>query len=137
VQETIEHRGILKVIEDKKLQVMILSKSACLSCKVNASCSVSDMKEKIIEVAKTKENFKIGEEVKVFYEKNLGFKALFFSYVLPFFILFMTLIITSFFTKNELITGLFSLGILFPYYFIIYLLKDKFKKTFIFHIKKI
>ncbi len=137
MQETIEHRGILRLIDDKKLQVMILSKSACLSCKANASCSVSDMKEKIIEVAKTKENFKIGEEVKVFYEKNLGFKALFFSYVLPFFVLFMTLIITSFFIKNELITGLFSLGILFPYYFIIYLLKDKFKKTFTFHIKKI
>ena len=39
-------------------------------------------------------------------------------------------------TENELLAGLTALGALLPYYLIVYLTKDKLRKTFSFSIKK-
>ena len=59
----------------------------------------------------------------------LCFNAVFFSYVFPFILIMLTLIITTNFVK-EWIAGLVSLFILIPYYFMLFVLKDTFKKAF-------
>ena len=81
-------------------------------------------------------NYKVGEEVTVLMKKTLGSQAVFLAYVLPFLIMFIVLIILINLTGNEGFSGLISIAILVPYFYIIYLLRDRFKKKFIFVIRK-
>ena len=135
--EQIEHKGIIKEVHGHELQVSIISEESCASCNLKGSCSVSEVTEKIIDitVADPKE-YKTGEAVTVFYKQTLGFRALLLGYVLPFLIMLITLIITLSITNKELVSGLLSLVVLIPYYLLLYLSKDKIKKTFSFSIKK-
>ncbi|MCF6366243.1 MAG: SoxR reducing system RseC family protein [Bacteroidales bacterium] len=133
----IEHKGIIKEVKGSELQVSIISHSSCASCSVKGSCSVSDVEEKIVDVFVANPNeYKQGEHVEVYYKQSLGFRALFIGYILPFLVLLVTMIIMLSFTENELFAGLVALGALAPYYLVVYLTKDKLKKTFSFSIKK-
>ncbi len=83
----ITHPGIVQSIENNRVQVMILAESACVSCKAKSVCSVSEMKEKVIDVIKEPgRDYKIGERVNVIMQKSLGPKAIFLGYLLPFLI---------------------------------------------------
>ncbi len=135
--ENIEHEGFIKEIEGDLLKVSITSKAACASCKVKGSCSVSETEEKIIDVIKNdSDNYKIGEAVKVYYKQSLGFRALFLGYLIPFFIVLISLIVLLSATDNELLSGIISLSLLVPYYIDLYLTREKHNKTFTFSIKK-
>ena len=132
----IDHVGTISDIKDEKITVSILNVSACAGCHAKSACSMSDMKEKEIDIIDYSSSFKLGEEVKVVYQESLGWLALLLAYVLPFVLVLITLFIATAFT-NELISGLMALGILLPYYSLLYFLKDRLKKTFSFTIHKI
>ncbi|NOZ34650.1 MAG: SoxR reducing system RseC family protein [Chlorobi bacterium] len=136
--QQIEHEGIIKEIHSNNLKVSIIAKSACLSCQLKTSCSVSDVEEKIIDVTiNNPELYEQGELITVFYKQTLGYRALFLGYLLPFIIVFIILILTISITGNEGISGLTALAALLPYYLILHLKKDKIRKTFSFSIKKL
>ena len=133
----IEHQGIIKEIAGNGLKISIITKSACLSCQLNTSCSVSDVEEKIIDVSvNNPHSYQVGESIDVFFKHTLGYRALFLGYLLPFIIVLFVLIGTMFLTENEGISGLTALAALFPYYLILYLKRNKIRKTFSFSIKK-
>jgi len=132
----VRHDGIVQSIEGDTVKVSIISKAACISCQMNSSCSTSDLSEKIIEVNRYDVNFTVGESVSVALTETSGLKALFIGYMLPFFILLATLIITMHFTQNEMISGLASLAILVPYYFTLFVLNDFLKRQFSFFVHK-
>jgi len=116
--KTIEHKGIIRQIEGEKIIVQILSQAACASCLINGQCSVSDTKEKDIEVeTKNAKDYKIGQSVEVVITENLGLKAAIIAYFIPFLVLMISLILFLQIFKNELISGLLSIGMLLPYYF--------------------
>jgi len=132
----IDHVGTISKIKDEKITVSILNVSACAGCHAKSACSMSDMKEKEIDIIDYSSSFKLGEKVKIVYQESLGWLALLLAYVLPFVIVLTTLFIATAFT-NELISGLLALGILLPYYSLLYFFKDRLKKTFSFTIHKI
>ena len=135
--DDIHHSGIISEINNEKILVSIISHSACSSCKVKGMCNVSEMKEKIVEVNHQPEiNYKIGEEVTVLMKKSLGSQAVLLAYVLPFLIMFIVLIVLVNLTENEGISALISIAMLVPYFYVIYLLRDRFKKKFVFVIQK-
>ncbi len=134
----IEHQGIIKDICGNNIKVSIIAKSACVSCSLNKSCSVSDIEEKIIDVrVHQPEQYQCGERINVFYKKTLGYRALLLGYLLPFLILMFVLISAMSFTHNEGAAGIIALASLIPYYFILHFSKDKIRKTFTFSIEKI
>ena len=134
--KTIEHKGIVKEISNKSIIVSIISNTGCLSCQVKGSCNISEIEEKEIEVINYNKSYEIGENVEVFFKESLGFRAVFLGYILPFLVVFSILIITKISGLNEGLSGLLSLASLIPYYLIIYLIKNKLKKTFSFSIRK-
>jgi len=131
------HSGIVKKIQKGIILVNFISESACSKCHVKGVCSLSDSKEKILEINDSSGSFFVGENVKIILKESSGFKAVLFGYLFPFIIVFLTLIIIMGLTKNELIAGGFSLLFLAPYYFIIFLMKKKLKKTLKFTLEKI
>jgi sigma-E factor negative regulatory protein RseC len=133
---SIIHPGIIEKIEEDKILVKILSQSACSTCHAKAACMVSDVEEKIVEVNKDRAgHWKEGEQVNVHMRKSLGPRAVFLGYLMPLIVLVVALIILVSLIHNEGIAALLSLLLLIPYYFVLYLFKDKIGKTFSFYIE--
>jgi sigma-E factor negative regulatory protein RseC len=97
---------------------------------------VADYQDKEIEIATYQNVYSPGQEVTVLFQESKGFAALFYGYLFPFIIVLLTLIITSAFTKNELFSGLLSLGILIPYYTTLYFFRHLLKKVFKFEVEE-
>ena len=97
-------------------------------------CSVSDADQKEIEVLHLGQTYKIGEKVRLSYQRSLEFKALFLGYLLPFLLVLGTLIISITISGNEAISGLISLFILAPYYLSLAIFRNKLIKTFTFRL---
>ncbi len=129
---SIEHQGVITGLDDKTVKVSLLNVSSCSSCHAKAMCNVSDVDLKEIEVLRKGKAFKIGEKVRLSYQKSLEFKALFLGYLFPFLLVLCTLIISMAVTGDEPLSGLLSLAILAPYYFSMTFFRDRLNKTFTF-----
>ncbi|WP_321306679.1 SoxR reducing system RseC family protein [Marinifilum fragile] len=133
----IDHEGTILEIKDGKITVEIVNVSACAGCHAKGACTMSDMKEKSIDVIDFSNKYSVGEKVKLTYRESLGWFALILAYVIPFVLVLLVLFIATAFTNDELISGLLSLAILPPYYIILSFFKGRLKKTFSFTIEKI
>lgn len=131
----ISHKGIITKLSEKSIIVSIINESACSSCHANGACSVADMKDKEIEISQFNGDYHIGQSVEVVGQTSQGFKALFYGYVFPFILIMVVLVSLTVIHVNEGISGLISLSILVPYYFVLYLSRNKIKKNFEFEIK--
>ena len=102
MEHRISHEGIITSIDDNKVEVKILSKSACASCNIKGSCNMSEMKEKIISINTPKANdFQIGQNVMVSMGLGQANKAVVFAYVIPTIILFSMIFILNHFKIEE------------------------------------
>ena len=76
-----------------------------------------------------------GDEVQVVLKRSMGLKAVWLSYVIPLFILMILILSLSSVNVHELYIGLISIGAVALYYLVIFLLKDRLAKDFVFYIK--
>jgi sigma-E factor negative regulatory protein RseC len=135
---TVEHSGIIKAISNKLVSVSIMQQTACGNCKARNSCYMNDDSEKIIDVALSPgDNYSVGEEIKVILRQSLGMKALGLAYVLPFLVLFTTLVLLVSLGFNEGPAGLLALSSLVPYYLGLSFFRDSLKKEFSLSLKKL
>ena len=136
--DIIEHQGEIIEIGIDYIMVEIISQSACSSRNAKSMCSMSEAESKVVEVEnKGYEMFEVGETVNVILRKSLGFKALYISYLIPLLILILILLSLSSFGIGELTTGLSIIIALAIYYIGVYLLRDRFKREFVFTIEKL
>jgi len=135
-EELVKHQGVISEIDNEIIRVSIIAQSACASCHVKGVCSAADMQEKIIDVKNTGIiDQKVGDFVTITMKRKLGNRAVFFGYFLPFIILMITLVSALSYFDDEGIAGLASLAILVPYYFALYMMKDKLKESFEFQLE--
>jgi len=135
-RENITHPGIIDKVGEDTVFVKILAMSACSSCHAKGMCSVAEIEEKIVEVNKESgREYEEGQEVVVAMQRSLGGKAVFLGYLLPFLLLIGVLIAVLTLSGNEGLAGLSAIAILIPYYLVLYLLRDRLKKTFSFRIE--
>lgn len=133
----IEHEGIVRKIAGSQMTVEILSKAACSGCAARSLCSSSEQKTKEIETEIGKnEHYEVGESVTVVGTESMGITAVVLCYAVPVVLMVITMAILTSAGKSDIIVGLSALGILVPYYAVIYMLKDRFKKKFRFIIKR-
>jgi sigma-E factor negative regulatory protein RseC len=132
----IMHKGIVTRVDEKNLYVTILAESACSACRAKGMCNLSEMEEKVIEVDRHGQiNRKPGDEVKVVMDRASGTRAVILGYILPFVLLVVTLFVVNGIAHNDAVSGLSALLILIPYYYILYLSRDRLKRTFRFRIE--
>lgn len=136
-KNTISHEGIVQAVTDDCIKVKILQTSACAACKVHGHCSAAESKEKIIEVRNnTPTTHQVGDKVVVTMGKEDGRDAIILAFVVPFILMVGVLCITLYFSKNEALAALLGIGTLFPYYFFLYLIKDKMTQKFAFRLEQ-
>ena len=133
---TIEHWGVIKDITPKTIRVSLLNVSGCASCHTKATCSVSDVDNKIIDIVNTGAKFNKGQKVRIAFEKSLGPLALFIGYLLPFVLLMLVLIISMSVTSDEIFAGIASISSVALYYLFLTLFRKQLKHTFTFRILK-
>lgn len=89
------------------------------------------MEEKIVEIPRPAKNtYNEGDRVEVIMRQSLGLQAVLMGYFLPFLLFLITLIVSLSLINNEGVAALLAIGILIPYYMILALNKNTFKKTF-------
>lgn len=134
--DTIRHKGVIHNVDEHYNYVSIVQQSACASCQVKGACNVSELNNEIIKIPKSSnEEYKIGQQVNVKMEKSLGTKAVMLGYFLPFLLVLISLIVLINVMSSEGLAGLFSIGLLIPYYFILYMVRNRLNKTFVFEIE--
>ena len=134
--DAIRHSGIVKKVDDRFTYVSIVSQSACASCHAKGACNITDLQEEVVEVPRTgDEAHKPGDRVEVVMHKSLGTRAVMLGYVIPFLLVIGTMITVLSITGKEGLAGLLSLGILVPYYLMLYLRRSRLKRTFTFSLR--
>lgn len=132
----VTHPGIIREIRDHVIDVKIIVTSACVSCKLKGVCNPSDMDEKTVLInVDDPSQYKEGQKIIVEMKQSLGNWAVLLGYVFPFLILFLSLIVLTSFNIDEGLAGLISIGLLIPYYLVLYLTRNKMSKKFNYSIK--
>lgn len=131
-----EQKGIIESVNDNRITVRIDRGSACGHCSAQGLCNLAESTERIIEVNNSTQLFSIGEWVQVTMSRSMGNKAILLGYFIPFVLFISTLLILSAYGLPEWITGLVSLLILIPYFIILYIFRERLRRTFSFSIHK-
>ena len=132
----ISHSGIVENVMEGCVKVRIVQSSACAACKVAGHCNAADFKVKIVDVfcGDTSE-YSVGQNVIVSASKDVANKALLLGFGIPFLLLICVLLITLRLTNEEGFAALVAVGSLVPYYFMIWLMRDKIQQRISFQIE--
>ncbi len=131
---SIEHEGIVEKVSSDSVDIRIASEAACSGCHAEGFCSLSGKEHKIIHVSG---KFKVeeGDTVSVVISESTGYKAVFLGYLMPLLILIISLVILTSFSVKEIFAGLVSIGVLVPYFLILYFFKERINQSFTFTLK--
>jgi len=129
------HDGTVVKAEGNKVQVKIISQSACAQCHVKGVCAAADMEEKVIEAVSPKP-LREGDIVTVIMEEKLGRLAVFYGFFLPFIVMVTVLFTAHGLGSSESQAALLGIGSLLPYYLVLYTLRKRIEKDFIFKAEK-
>lgn len=133
----IKHTGVVDGVEGECVRVRILQSSACSACKVAAHCNASETKEKIIDVLDADaSHYQKGDQVMVVADTAVGFRASLYGYLLPLILMVVTLVGVLAATHSEGLAALSALGILMPYYVLLFLMRNKLRNRLSFTLER-
>jgi len=136
--EEISHKGKVVSADPQFTTVEIISESACSACHASALCGLSEFTKKAVSVpTKPSDPFDIGEEVEVTLKASMGHKAVWIAYVIPLFVLLLTVLVLLGLKLNEALAGLCGILATACYYLVIWLLREKLRNEYDFYIKHI
>lgn len=133
----IKHAGVVDGVEGECVRVRILQSSACSACKVAAHCNASETKEKIIDVMDADaSHYQKGDLVMVVADTAVGFRASLYGYLLPLILMVVTLVGVLAATHSEGLAAVSALGILMPYYVLLFLMRNKLRNRLSFTLER-
>lgn len=129
MENTVRYHGVVKEVSDGHLQVGIMKSSACGGCTIKGHCNSAEAKERMVDVDDPSAyQYHEGQDVWIVGSSSIGWKALGYGIVIPFFVVIISLFVFSAWMKNELWAALCALGMLIPYYIVLYTYREKMKK---------
>ena len=136
MSQKISHSGVVERIEGDCIKVRIVQTSACAACKVASHCNAAESKVKMVDVfGCDTTNYSTGQEVTVWASKDVVNKALLLGFGGPVLLLVCVLMIALRFIADEGAAALLALGSLVPYYFALWLLRDRIQRGISFQIE--
>lgn len=136
MKDQIQHIGTIYKTDGSHIQVKIMQASACSTCSAAKLCQSSETKEKIVDVYGDYPRLAVGDNVMVVGTVHQGLHATVWCYIVPLILLLLTLVLAEQCLHSDGLAALASLGILVPYYFALYLMKDRLARKFTFKIKQ-
>lgn len=130
--------GTVCDINQNQVTVRIQQLSACAGCHAKDSCCSTDCAERYVRVQTSATDFKVGDVVFVEGEDRFGRLAVFLSFILPIFILVISLVLGLQVMKlGELSAILLSFALLGLYYVGLKLLDRRLRRIIKFNIRKL
>ena len=134
--EHISHPGVVVGINDKDIEIEILSSSMCGSCGIKSACGMSEMQEKRVTVPRPADKeFIVGQPVKIIMNASQGNKAALFAYFIPAFLLVAIIVILSKLSIKEWLAALVGIGVIAVYYLVLYFFRKKLRSEFKYEIR--
>ena len=135
-QKTIGHDGRVVSSDGEKVTAEIFVSEACGSCQAKNMC-FSKGKKMIVEAETAAgEEFLPGEEVNVNFEPHLAAQSVFLAYVLPLIVFFAVMFSVIALTGSQDAGCLAALPTVPAYYAVLYLFRNKLRRTFKFKVEK-
>ena len=136
--EQIEHKGVVRSVEEGIVRVAIEVNEACGSCASRKACAMGSSKQREIVVATSEaKRYSVGEAVQVGAKQSLGVVAVLLCYVVPLVVLVGALAMAISLGCSEGLSALISMGSTALYYAILYLFRNKISRKVIFTIDKL
>ena len=136
--EQIEHKGVVRSVEEGIVHVAIEVSEACGSCSASKSCAMGQTAKREIEVlTPDASNYSVGEIVKVGAKQSLGIVAVVLCYVVPLVVMVAALAIAISVGMDEGVAAIISLSVTALYYVLLAFQRDRISKKIIFTINKI
>ncbi|MBO7436918.1 MAG: SoxR reducing system RseC family protein [Bacteroidaceae bacterium] len=133
--QDIRHEGVIDSVEGQTVIVRITQSSACGGCQARNICRAAESKDKLVEVHSADvSGFQAGQTVMIAGAESLGMKAVAFAFGLPLVLLVAALVTAMAVSGSEKVAAIAALGILVPYYVVLFLLRDRIKRDFQFRI---
>ena len=148
----IRHEGIIESIgDDGHVRVRITQMAACAGCKVAAHCNASDQKVKIVDVYLADHlrgdqelqaslqtfPYNIGDHVVVATSMSAAGRALLLGFGLPLLLLLVVLAAMLLTGNDEGTSAIIALAVLLPYYFILWLFRNRIAGSVVFYIEDV
>ena len=134
---TIAHDGVIERVSGTRISVRFVAHSACSACHAKGVCSVSESADKEVDVQSNLPDLSVGDRVQVLLAEKLGFKAVWIGYGLPLILLLAVVFVTYALTGRDGLSALIGMGILIPYYGLVFLLRKRIARTMEFSLRKI
>ena len=137
-EENLCKEGIVREIVGDRVKVEMTVSSACSECHARSICLPSDRKQEFgMAHTLSDEQFVPGEHVQIVLRRSLGNKAVLLAYLIPFFILLVSLFGCYAITHNEILSVLVCIVCIGLYYAFMIKRSKKIDKQFVFYVKKI
>ncbi|MDR0907648.1 MAG: SoxR reducing system RseC family protein [Rikenellaceae bacterium] len=134
----LEHKGVVREVGDRLVEVEMVVEDACAGCKAKGLCGVDEDNKRFVTVYDPlAQYYAVGEEVMVGVSETMGMKAATYAYIIPFFILLGVLLGTLNIGWSETSAGLTSLGVMCLYYVVLWFFRGRIEKEIDFKIRKI
>ena len=132
----IRHEGIVESVSDDVVRVRILQSSACSGCKVASHCNASEMKEKLIDVRTqgARGRWQVGQAVVVSTQSSMASRALLLAFGMPLLLMLAVLAVALLAGCGESLAAMLSVGVLFPYFVVLALFRNRISKSITFRI---
>ena len=121
----IAHEGTVFKVEGNNVVVRIVQTSACASCSLSRHCSSAESREKTVVAQSEGDNFSVGECVTVSVSSSLGHKAVSLGFGIPLVLLLAVVLVVNILIGNESLAAMCGLGILIPYYILLYIFRAR------------
>ena len=138
MSKLIHQEGVIISQTEHSVHLVLECKSACAACHAKSACSSFDQQEKFMDIPYDGPlKFEKGEKVLVTMSSQLGLKAVFYAYFLPFLIFILSLLISFQILHHELVSAIISLILILLYYIFLFIMRTKLSNSFTFVLEKI
>ena len=136
MEDHVSHLGVVVGINEKDIEIEILSSSMCGSCGIKSACGMSEMQEKRVTVPKPKDReFIVGQPVSIIMNTRQGNKAALFAYFIPAFLLVAIIVILSNLNVKEWLAATIGIGVIAVYYIVLSFFKNRLRNEFTYEIR--
>ena len=127
MENSVRHEGTIESIEGRHIRVRIVQNSACAACKVASRCNASESKIKIVDVydEEAAKTHQVGDSVVVSTSSRSAGRALLLGFGLPLALLLVVLTAMLAAGCDEGMSALTALAVLLPYYFVLWLCRER------------
>ncbi|MFR1674408.1 MAG: SoxR reducing system RseC family protein [Alphaproteobacteria bacterium] len=129
--------GTVSRILPHRVEVTVISVSACLHCRLKENCTVSDCRSRNILVeTDNPQRYAPGSRVTVLMDSRLGWWSVFYAYILPLILVLSSLFAILAATADETAAAAGALAVLVPYYLLLAAMKKRLLSRYAFCLKE-